>query len=369
MDVDQQAPLNGHATLVPWGWDATLEAAFAPHAGRGPVPGRVVVEESGACLVMTPVGERQSGLAGRYRHDHADDPLAYPGVGDWVVLEGAAEGLPIIDRLPRRTAIIRRPPVHRGGNAQLLAANVDVLFIVASMNRDFNIRRLERYVVVAWESRAEPVILLSKADLVANEAEFVAASRSVAPGISVLPVSAVSGAGLDAVRGRLGPGRTAAFVGSSGVGKSTLVNALAGRELMAVASIREDDARGRHITSRRQLLLIADGVVLDTPGLRELGLADSEGIDAAFSDISALAEGCRFRDCAHKSEPGCAVRAAISTGDLPSARLSSYVRLEREARAAERRTDGVARIAGKRRWKEIAKTNRARTKALERGWA
>ena len=356
-------------SLAPWGWDASLAAAFQPHAGRGGLPGRVVVEESGSCLVMTPVGERTSGLAGRYRHDHVDDPLAYPGVGDWVVLEGVAEGLPIVERLPRRTAIVRRPPGTRGGNAQLLAANVDVLFIVASMNRDFNIRRLERYVVVAWESRAEPVILLSKADLVADISGFVDAARSVAPGVAVIPVSAVSGAGLDAVRSRLGPGRTAAFVGSSGVGKSTLVNALAGRELMATAAIREDDARGRHTTSRRQLLLIADGVVLDTPGLRELGLADADGLDAAFSDIGALAERCRFRDCRHRAEPGCAVRAAIAQGDLPSERFSSYVRLEREAKAAERRTDAAARIAEQRRWKSIAKSNRARSKALDRGWA
>lgn len=357
------------AGLSAWGWNAELAVSLAPHLGGGGVPGRVVVEESGSYVVMTPHGERSTGLAGRFRHEHADDPLAYPGVGDWVVIEGAAEGLPIVERLPRRTSIVRRPPSNRGGNAQLLAANVDVLFIVASMNRDFNIRRLERYVVVAWESRAEPVILLSKADLVADIGGFIEAARSVAPGVPVTPVSAVTGAGLEAVRERLGPGRTAAFVGSSGVGKSTLVNALAGRELMAVASIREDDARGRHTTSRRQLLLLADGVVLDTPGLRELGLADGDGLDIAFSDIGKLAEGCRFRDCAHRSEPGCAIRAAIASGELEGARFTSYERLEREARAAERRTNAAVRITEEKRWKSIAKTNRARSKALERGWA
>ena len=357
------------ARLVPWGWDAALATAFAPHAEHGALPGRVVVEESSSCLVMTSAGERLTRLAGRFRHEHADDPLAYPGVGDWVVIEGQAEGLPIIERLPRRTAIIRRPPAHRGGNAQLLAANVDVLFIVASMNRDFNLRRLERYVVVAWESRAEPVILLSKADLVADVASYVGAARSVAPGMSVIPVSAITGAGLHAIRGRLGQGRTAAFVGSSGVGKSTLVNALAGRELMATAATREDDARGRHTTSRRQLLQLADGLVLDTPGLRELGLADSEGLEAAFTDIAAIAERCRFRDCAHEREPGCAVRSAITSGELPAARLASYERLEREARAAQRRTDAAARLTEQRRWKAIAKSNRARSKALDRGWA
>ena len=355
--------------LVPWGWNADLAAAFEPHAGNGALPGRVIVEESSSCLVMTAVGERLTGLAGRFRHEHVDDPLAYPGVGDWVVIEGEAEGLPIVDRLPRRTAIVRRPPANRGGNAQLLAANVDVLFVVASMNREFNLRRLERYVVVAWQSRAEPVILLSKADLVVDVASYVDAARSVAPGMSVIPVSAVSGSGLDAIRSRLGEGRTAAFVGSSGVGKSTLVNALAGWELMATAAIREDDARGRHTTSRRQLLRLADGLVLDTPGLRELGLADTEGLEAAFTDITEIAERCRFRDCAHRGEPGCAVRAAIASGVLPAARLTSFVRLEREARAAERRTDAAARTAEQRRWKAIAKSNRARSKALDRGWA
>jgi ribosome biogenesis GTPase len=357
------------AGLAAWGWSAELSAAFQPLADGGAMPGRVVSEESGAYALMTPVGERLSGLAGRFRHEHVDDPLAYPGVGDWVVLEGTAEGLPIIDRLPRRTAIVRRAPGARGTNAQLLAANVDVLFIVASMNREFNVRRLERYVVVAWESRAEPVILLSKADLVADHSSFIDAARAVAPGIPVAPVSGVSGQGLDIVRSRLGSGRTAAFVGSSGVGKSTLVNALAGREAMATASIREDDARGRHTTSRRQLLLLEGGVVLDTPGLRELGLADAEGLEVAFSDIGALAERCRFRDCSHRSEPGCAIRAAISSGELEAARFSSYRRLEREALAAERRTDAAARVAAQRKWKSIAKTNRARDKALERGWA
>jgi ribosome biogenesis GTPase len=357
------------AALAVWGWSAELAAAFQPLADGAALPGRVVSEESGAYTVITPAGERLSGLAGRFRHEHVDDPLAYPGVGDWVVLEGAADGLPIIERLPRRTAIVRRAPGTRGTNTQLLAANVDVLFIVASMNRDFNVRRLERYVVVAWESRAEPVILLSKADLVADHSPYIDGARAVAPGISVVPVSGVTGQGLDVVRSRLGAGRTAAFVGSSGVGKSTLVNALADRELMATASIREDDARGRHTTSRRQLLLLDGGIVLDTPGLRELGLADAEGLQAAFSDIGNLAEGCRFRNCTHRSEPGCAIRAAIATGELEPGRLSSYRRLEREARAAERRTDAAARIAEQRKWKSIAKSNRARSKALQRGWA
>jgi ribosome biogenesis GTPase len=270
--------------------------------------------------------------------------------------------------LPRRTVVVRRAPGTRGVNAQVVGANVDILFVVMSLNRDFNLRRLERYLAVAWDSGAAPVVLLSKSDIADDVEGRVAAATAVAPGVPVEPVSAVTGDGLGSVRARLGPGRTAAFVGSSGVGKSTLVNALAGREVMATATIREDDARGRHTTNRRQLVPLGDGLVLDTPGMRELGLAETEGLSAAFSDVSTLAAECRFRDCRHRAEPGCAVRAAVADGQLSAARLASFDRLEREARAAERRTDALARITEQRRWKAIAKSVRARERALDRDW-
>jgi ribosome biogenesis GTPase len=360
--------MSATGALDAWGWDATFEAAFAPHAGHGPVPGRIVVEEAGGWLVRLAAGERLATLAGRYRYAIGDDPLAHPAVGDWVAVEVRDDGATIVDRLARRTVVVRRAPAHRGANAQVVGANVDILFVVMSLNRDFNLRRLERYLSVAWESGAAPVVLLSKSDLTDDVQGRVTAAAAVAPGVPVEPVSAVTGDGLDGVRARLRPGRTAAFVGSSGVGKSTLVNALAGRAVMSTAAIREDDARGRHTTNRRQLVPLGDGLVLDTPGMRELGLADPDGLAAAFADVATLAAECRFRDCRHGAEPGCAVRAAIADGSLSAARLSSFERLEREALAAERRTDAMARITEQRRWKAIAKQVKARERGLERGW-
>ena len=369
MDDRTSSGTQAFEALAPWGWDSALETAFAPHLGRGPVPGRVIVEDGGAWLVRTAEHELVAGLSGRYRHELGDDPLAYPAVGDWVVVEAADGTAQIIDRLPRRTVVVRRAPGGRGRNAQVVGANVDLLFLVMSLNRDFNLRRLERYVVVAWESGATPMILLSKSDLTADVDSRVIGAESVAPGVSVVPVSAVTGVGIAEVRERIVDGRTAAFIGSSGVGKSTIVNVLAGVEVMAAAEIREDDARGRHTTSRRQLIQLGQGLVLDTPGMRELGLSDADGLDMAFTDVVALAQGCRFRDCEHHSEPGCAVRAAILAGELRGARLASYERLEREARSAQRRSDALVRLAEGRRWKTISKNNRARSKALDRSWA
>jgi ribosome biogenesis GTPase len=258
--------------------------------------------------------------------------------------------------LPRRTAVVRRAPGDRERSSQVLAANVDVVFVVTSVNAEFNVRRLERYMTVAWESGARPVVLLSKSDLAADIEEMRIAAETAAPGVEVIAVSSVTGEGIEAVRAHLGEGRTVVFTGSSGVGKSSVVNALAGAPLLDTGGIREDDARGRHTTTRRQLVRLADGLLIDTPGLRELGVLDGDGLATAFEDVEALATACRFSDCSHRSEPGCAIRAAIAEGSLRPDRFAAYQKLEREAYRSVLASDALARRAERKRWSAISKS-------------
>ena len=343
--------------LVSFGWHDGLREPFAAHAATGLQPARVVAEDRGSYVVQTSGGERRASVTGRFRFEAGNDPAAYPAVGDWVAVEAREEGASVHALLPRRTSVLRHAPGNRSV-AQVVAANVDIVFVVASLNQDLNMRRLERYVSFAWESGAEPVVVLSKADLCDDLEGAIAAVESVAIGVSILTVSAVDGRGLDEVRARIVPGSTVAFVGSSGVGKSTLVNVLAGDELAAVAEIREDDARGRHTTSRRQLHRMPDGgLILDTPGMRELGLWNPDaGMERSFADIDALAATCRFSDCGHIGEPGCAVASAIADGDLDGSRFESWKKLEREARHLERRVDALGRAEERRKWKVISKS-------------
>ncbi|HXG25421.1 MAG TPA: ribosome small subunit-dependent GTPase A [Candidatus Binatia bacterium] len=350
------------ASLRSLGWDGRLEALFATEAS-GLEPARILVEERGRYLVATAAGEAPASPSGRLRHEADLDPTAaWPAVGDWVAVEGSAPGAGpgehrlIQQVLPRRTAVVRRAPSDRRLPAQVLAANVDTVFVVTSMNADFNVRRLERYLSVAWESGAWPVVLLSKADLAGDPGPYVAAAAAVAAGVDVVPVSIVTGEGLDTVRALLGEGRTVVFTGSSGVGKSSIVNAIAGETVVATAAIREDDARGRHTTTRRQLLRIGNAVLIDTPGLRELGVLDAEGVSTAFDDVEQAASRCRFNDCAHRSEPGCAVRAAIADGSLDGGRFDAWKKLEREAAHAALATDAIARRAERKRWSAISRS-------------
>jgi ribosome biogenesis GTPase / thiamine phosphate phosphatase len=353
--------------LLELGWSDALAVALAASGGPDLRPGRVVAEERGSLAVATGSGDRSATVAGRLRHAIELDPsVLFPAVGDWVALAEGGGGAVVHAVLPRVSAIIRRGPIDRSQPTQVLAANVDVAFVVTSLNADFNVRRLERYVAVAWESGATPVVLLSKADLATDIDGQLLAAEAVAPGVEVLPVSAVSGLGIEAVRRHLGVGRTVVFIGSSGVGKSSLVNALAGEALLAVAAIREDDARGRHTTTRRQLLRLHDGLVIDTPGLRELALNDGDGLADTFGEIEAVAQACRFSDCRHASEPGCAVRAAIVNGTLAADRLDAYRKLEREAHRAELAGDAVARKAERRKWSAMIK-GVERSMAAKRG--
>ena len=347
--------------LAALGWDRRLDAILASEA-PGLVPARVLTEERGVYLVAGAEGEGPASTSGRLRFDAELDPTAaWPAVGDWVALEPVAGGNGPLDGghrliqrvLARRSAVIRRSPTDRRMPSQVLAANVDVVFVVTSMNADFNPRRLERYLAVAWESGGVPVVLLSKSDLAVDVDGYRLAAEATAPGVEVIAVSAVTGEGLDLVRGHLGTGRTVVFMGSSGVGKSSIVNALAGEKLLDTASIRADDARGRHTTTRRQLIRLADGLLIDTPGLRELGVIDADGVSTAFDDVEGVAAACRFNDCQHRSEPGCAVRAALDDGSLAADRFDAYTKLQREARRAVLATDAIARQAERKRWNAI----------------
>ena len=351
MTIDEAGP-----ALERLGWTAALADAHAAHTAGGWRPARVVAEDRGSYLVLGPAGEQRASVTGRFRHE-TSDPAAFPAVGDWVAVETSPAGDTTIHAvMPRRSALVRQAAGRRT-EAQVVGANLDLVFVVASLNGDLNLRRLERYIAVAWESGAQPIVLLSKADLADDTVAILTGVEGVAAGATVLVVSSFDGRGVDEVRALIGPGRTAAFVGSSGVGKSTLLNRLAGEERALVNAIREDDARGRHTTTRRQIHLLPEGgLVLDTPGMRELSLWDGEGLEQTFGDLDELSLGCRFGDCAHGAEPGCAVQAAIGAGTLGVDRLEAWRKLQKEARHHERQVDVLARNEERRRWKTISKS-------------
>jgi ribosome biogenesis GTPase / thiamine phosphate phosphatase len=350
--------MSGWPALADWGWDDRHAVSFAAQTVDGQEPGRILVEDRGSYLVRTSAGESRATVSGRFRFDaELEGAAGFPVVGDWVVLQPTDDPtLRLVQGLlPRRTAVVRRAPGDRSAIDQVLAANVDLLLIVTSLNHDLNTRRLERYLSLAWGSGAQPVVVLNKADLADDIGGAVAWVEPIAGAAPVHAVSATTGFGLSALAALLADGRTAALMGSSGVGKSTLVNALAGELVEATAPIREDDARGRHTTSRRHLVRVPGrGLILDTPGMRELGLADDDGgLDAAFADIDALASTCRFSDCAHDREPGCAVRGAIDDGSLDPARLASRRKLDRELSRPERQHDPRARAERRRQYRLI----------------
>jgi ribosome biogenesis GTPase len=363
------------AGLAGLGWDAAWHAAFAP-IGDGLVAARVIGAHRGTWEVALggPGAPLEARATGRLRHEAG--PAELPVVGDWVAVDARPdEGTASVHVvLPRRTQLRRRAPADYGAPFQVLAANVDVVLVATSLNRDLNVRRVERFLTAAWESGARPVVVLTKVDLARDPVEVAVAEAQlaeVAAGVPVVATSAISGEGLDAVRAFLGPGRTVALVGSSGVGKSTLANALLGEERLLVREIREDDARGRHTTVGRELVALpdGDGLLLDTPGLRELGLwDDGTGLDLAFADVARTAEACRFTDCGHEREPGCAVRAAVEGGTLHADRFEGWRKLAREERFRALEMDAVARRAERKRWAIIGKAGSARSKAKRGGF-
>ena len=356
------------AELEALGWDPDLEQQFREHGEQGLVPGRVAVEHRGAYAVRTAEGEAWAELAGKLRYESMGRG-DLPAVGDWVALEPRAGGKATIKAvLPRRTKISRK--VNLGETEeQVLAANVDTIFLVTSLNRDLNVRRIERYLATAWESGAQPAIVLNKADLcpVEERALLVAEVEGIAFGVPVHTVSAVTGEGIDELRPHLAAGRTVVLLGSSGVGKSSLINCLIGSERLATKEIRED-GRGRHTTTSRELLALPSGaLVIDTSGLRELQLWESsDGLTEAFDDVAQLEAECRFNDCGHETEPGCAVREAIRSGSLPAERLDSYRKLQRELARLERRRDARLVSLERKKWRTFAKQQRRNPKTRRR---
>jgi ribosome biogenesis GTPase / thiamine phosphate phosphatase len=323
------------------------------------VPARIAAEGQNSFHLLgarAPLGD----LSGRLlRSQHK---LERPIVGDWVAVVDGAERASIQHLFARRTSLVRRA-AGTLAEPQAIAANVDVFFVVTAANRDFNERRLERYVAAVWNSGAAPVVVLNKIDLAPERQPLLEAIDRVAIGVPVVCASAASGEGLDALRAYAEPGKTVGFIGSSGVGKSSLTNRLLGHELQLVGDLR-DDERGRHTTTGRQLVVLAEGgMLVDTPGMRELGLLeDAGGIEASFADVMAAAERCKFRDCAHAGEPGCGVAAAIASGELRAERFESYRKLLAEIAASERRNDAALASRMKARSKQISRALRARAK-------
>lgn len=350
--------------LEQFGWSDALQQQFAAYAAEGLIPARVIVQQRGLYEVVSESGDLSATLTGKLAHEA--DEGGYPVTGDWVaILARPLEGSATIHHvLPRSSAFIRRASGPGAARGQVVAVNVDVALLAASMNADLNARRLERYLAAAWESGADPVIVLTKADMCLDIIACLSEVEAVSIGVPVLAVSAVTGEGLDALRAYLKPGQTAVVLGSSGVGKSTLVNALAGKAIMATQAIREDDARGRHTTTHRELVVLPSGaLLLDTPGMRELGLWDAgDGMSAAFADIESLATQCRFHDCAHNTEPGCAIIEALDSGVLDAARWTAYGKLQRELDFHSIKDDPKAQAESRKKRIRLNKGHRAEMK-------
>ena len=339
-------PSTTPVDLTIYGWDAGWEAAFRPFAEQGLTPARVAIEYNHLLRLYTTNGDVRAQHSGKLLHD-AVGRHAMAAVGDWVAIRrNPGERTAVIEAiLPRRTHFSRKAAGELT-EQQVVAANLDVVFIVMGLDRDYNPRRLERYLVLVQDSGARPQVLLSKADLVADVAPRIAECEAVAPGADVYAVSVRDGRGLDRVRGALLAGQTGALLGSSGAGKSTLINHLLGSDVLATGAVRASDQRGRHTTRHRQLVpLPGGGLLIDTPGMRELQLWTApETTTTSFEDIDALAPGCHFSDCRHRSEPRCAVRAAVEEGRLEATRLESFHKLQDETRALEARQDVRGRI-------------------------
>ncbi|MFI9599550.1 ribosome small subunit-dependent GTPase A [Streptomyces sp. NPDC052043] len=353
--------------LAPYGWDEGWESVFTPYTAEGLLPGRVIRVDRGQCDVVTAGGVLRADTAFVTPHD----PMRVVCTGDWVAVEPGGNPRYVRTTLPRRTAFVRSTSSKRS-EGQILAANVDHAIVAVSLAVELDLGRVERYLALAWESGAQPLIVLTKADLVPDATGLgylVQDVETSAPGVPVLPVSAMTGDGLDVLLAVVSSG-TSVLLGSSGAGKSTLANVLLGEEVMTVQAARDVDGKGRHTTTTRNLLALpGGGVLIDTPGLRGVGLWDAEsGVGQVFSEIEELAGRCRFQDCAHDREPGCAVLAAVDAGELPQRRLESYRKLLRENQWIVAKTDARLRAEIRRDWKRKGAEGRAAMEAKRGRW-
>ena len=345
--------------LKDWGWSTRLARQFSK-LEPSLTPGRILSDFNGVLRALSPLGELEVKLKGKFR---LLDPQQRPVVGDWVAIRKTESGEDyLVDLVLERQTQILRQASGRRTEAQVLAANVDLIFVVSSMDQDFNPRRLERYLVTAWESGARPVILLSKLDLCEAPGDLIDGARQVAMGVPVIAYSALTGMGIGTIRKQLKPDTTVVLLGSSGVGKSTLVNVLLGSSRLRTRPVRASDKKGRHTTSHRELVRITSGgVLIDTPGLRELQLwAADTGLDQAFPDLEAFARDCQFNDCTHEHEPGCSVIEAVESKALPRERYESYLKLKAEAAFQKRRRDVAEAQAKKRNTRSHQKLLRKR---------